>query len=60
MFLLELQDKHVTKYVWKSNERLLRLIRHATWVLSRLTTLIKNNKKVNKLMYLIDVGYTQL
>jgi len=33
MFLLRLQDKHVTKDVWKGNKRLLRLRRHAIWVL---------------------------
>nr|XP_007157670.1 hypothetical protein PHAVU_002G088800g [Phaseolus vulgaris]ESW29664.1 hypothetical protein PHAVU_002G088800g [Phaseolus vulgaris] len=33
MSLLRLQDKHVTKDVWEGNERLLRLRRHAIWVL---------------------------
>jgi len=33
MSLLRLQDKHVTKDVWEGNERLLRPIRHAIWVL---------------------------
>ncbi|XP_068487148.1 protein MAIN-LIKE 1-like [Phaseolus vulgaris] len=33
MSILRLQEKHVTKYVWEGNERLLRPIRHASWVL---------------------------
>ncbi|XP_068503789.1 protein MAIN-LIKE 1-like [Phaseolus vulgaris] len=33
MFVLRLQEKHVTKYVWEGNERLLRPRRHASWVL---------------------------
>jgi len=33
MTIFQLQEKHVTKYVWEGNERLLRPIRHASWVL---------------------------
>ncbi len=33
MSILRLQEKHVTKYVWEGNERLLRPRRHASWVL---------------------------
>jgi len=33
MFLLQSQEKHVTKDLWEGNERLLRPRRHAIWVL---------------------------
>ena len=33
MFLLQSQEKHVTKDLWEGNERLLRPKRHAIWVL---------------------------
>ena len=36
MSLLRLQNKHVTKFIWKGNDRLLRPRWHAIWVITHL------------------------